>query len=843
MTELTQFIATLQQLLEKVSNPTPHPETPRQEDKEDASKIHFDNFNGKIESFTTYIQRLENLFDLHRIQATPDGNALRAKVLLNCIGTQYYQLLCSLCSPDLPTSKTYIEIVDVLTKHLCPRQNIDVAQFNFMKRSQTASETISEYLASLKQLSIPCQFNCIHDSCKRSVSALFLRPVFICGLRDSNIRERLLIEQKQSFDELVELAITLEASKRNNENLAASCSSTLPTGAIQSAVQVNEVKSHKKIHRNRSRNRNSDHVRNSSNSQSRCNSQTRNKFSYLGIGHLCLRCALANHSSRECRISQDKLHCNSCNKSGHVAKVCISTLFKNRKNRNASVQYLDDPMPSSSSSSNYVLQVVTIPNILNTSVNYTDRKFQIAVQLENKESNFEIDSGSPVTFMSKSNYDKLKLSAVIQSADIQFRSFTLQPFTPYGKAEISVQYRDIGATLPLYIINRNVTSILGRDWMKTLGLSITHTNPSDRTPQEPYAVQQVQSPNSNCAEEIFSTFADLFKPEIGCIPGIKCSLRIRENTKPMFLKNRTVPYALLDKVNKELDKLESQQIITKTTHSEWGSPLVIVPKSNNEVRLCVDFKATVNPNLHEARYPIPLIEDIFNRLRGGVYYCTLDVHKAYYHIKMDEESSKIQAISTHRGVYLMNRLAFGIKVAPNEFQRIMDETFSHIPGTAVYFDDIIITGSTIEECRQRLITCLHKLRSMNLHLNRDKCKLFQTEVTYLGHTIGKFGIKKTKDKVQAIVDAPRPINSEQVHSFIGLTMYYAKFLPDISTSTAPLRELLKKNVKFVWTNKCEKAFNDIKTLISSDRVLVPYDPSLPLVLTRVRSVFRVFYLM
>ncbi|XP_031354229.1 uncharacterized protein K02A2.6-like [Photinus pyralis] len=146
MTELTQFIATLQQLLEKVSNPTPHPETPRQEDKEDASKIHFDNFNGKIESFTTYIQRLENLFDLHRIQATPDGNALRAKVLLNCIGTQYYQLLCSLCSPDLPTSKTYIEIVDVLTKHLCPRQNIDVAQFNFMKRSQTASETINSEL-------------------------------------------------------------------------------------------------------------------------------------------------------------------------------------------------------------------------------------------------------------------------------------------------------------------------------------------------------------------------------------------------------------------------------------------------------------------------------------------------------------------------------------------------------------------------------------------------------------------------------------------------------------------------------------------------------------------------
>lgn len=173
--------------------------------------------------------------------------------------------------------------------------------------------------------------------------------------------------------------------------------------------------------------------------------------------------------------------------------------------------------------------------------------------------------------------------------------------------------------------------------------------------------------------------------------------------------------------------MEHAGIISKVERSDWGSPLVIIPKSDGGVRLCVDYKVGVNPKLVSANYPIRRVDEILNKLKGARYFCRLDLFKAYLHIKVDKESSQIQTISTHRGTYLVNRLSFGIKTAPSEFNRIMEQILSGLRNAMSYFDDIIVYGATDGECKYNLHECLQHLKDHDLHLNLNKCSFMKIE--------------------------------------------------------------------------------------------------------------------
>lgn len=128
---------------------------------------------------------------------------------------------------------------------------------------------------------------------------------------------------------------------------------------------------------------------------------------------------------------------------------------------------------------------------------------------------------------------------------------------------------------------------------------------------------------------IMSRFLSIFKPVVGCIPGVKCSLKLRSNAKPVFIREHPVPFALIDRFNAELNALEKDSIIEKVAVSDWGSPLVVIPKPDGKVRLCVDYKVAVNCQLEGAHYPIQKIDDVLNKLRYSNYFCRLDLFKAY----------------------------------------------------------------------------------------------------------------------------------------------------------------------------------------------------------------------
>ena len=140
---------------------------------------------------------------------------------------------------------------------------------------------------------------------------------------------------------------------------------------------------------------------------------------------------------------------------------------------------------------------------------------------------------------------------------------------------------------------------------------------------------------------------------------------MKDGAQPVFKKKRNVPFAAQEQINKELDRLEQAGILSKT---EWTAPTVHVKKKSNQIRICADFSTGLNDALGDHHYPLPRPEEIFNKLNGWKIFSKIDPSDAYLQIEVDEESSKLLCINTHRGLYKYNRLVLGVKVAPAIFQ-------------------------------------------------------------------------------------------------------------------------------------------------------------------------------
>ena len=221
-------------------------------------------------------------------------------------------------------------------------------------------------------------------------------------------------------------------------------------------------------------------------------------------------------------------------------------------------------------------------------------------------------------------------------------------------------------------------------------------------------------------------------------------LNVDCDATPKFFKARTVPLALKEKVEAELQNLESMGIISPVESSRWAAPIVPVLKQNGAVRICGDYKVTVNQACLIDSYPLPQVEQLLASLSGGNLFSKLDMSQAYLQLPLDEESKEYVTVNTHKGLYRYNRLPFGISSAPSIFQRTMETLLQGIKGVLVYIDDILITGPTIEEHLSTLDKVLEKLGGANLRLNKPKCFFLQPSIEYLGHIIDKDGLHPTE---------------------------------------------------------------------------------------------------
>ncbi|CAB4009033.1 Hypothetical predicted protein, partial [Paramuricea clavata] len=359
----------------------------------------------------------------------------------------------------------------------------------------------------------------------------------------------------------------------------------------------------------------------------------------------------------------------------------------------------------------------------------------------------------------------------------------------------SKDYKDEGPSRPLF----NVVSHFSSAFLIVKELNIIGGNPSTRL------------------QEILEKYGDVFEEDIGLVKTTKAKLNLKENT-------RQVPYALRPKVEVELTKLQNDGILTKVDSSERPTSVVPVIKKNGNVQLWGDFKQTINSVLHVQQYPLPRIDAIFASLGGGQKFSKIDLRQAYLQMEMEEESKKFLTINTHKGLFQNNWIVFGVASAPAMWQ----QTLEGIPHVQCILDDMIISGATDQEHLDNLEEVLSRLSEHGLRANISKCEFFKERIEFCGHEISKLGLHKSQQKVNAVINAPRPENVSQDRSFVRLINYYHDFLPNLSTLLQPLNQLLGKDRRWKWNLECEQAFLKAKELIASEEVLAHYDPQRPI---------------
>ena len=178
-------------------------------------------------------------------------------------------------------------------------------------------------------------------------------------------------------------------------------------------------------------------------------------------------------------------------------------------------------------------------------------------------------------------------------------------------------------------------------------------------------------------------YQEVFSEGLGALKGVTAKFDIDENSKPWYCKPRPVPLALRAKVEAELDCLKETGLTLPVEYSEWAAPIVTVLKSTGAIRICADYKVTINQAVKVDKYPIPNINDLFTKLTGGIMYTKLDLSHVYQQVVLDEESRKLTTVNTSKGLFEYERLTYGVSSSPGIFQRPMEQLLQNIPMTVV----------------------------------------------------------------------------------------------------------------------------------------------------------------
>ena len=327
--------------------------------------------------------------------------------------------------------------------------------------------------------------------------------------------------------------------------------------------------------------------------------------------------------------------------------------------------------------------------------------------------------------------------------------------------------------------------------------------------------------------QICDGYSDIFHLDgdaLTCTGAVYHEVNTPAATQPINERPYRMPFRHKQEINQQMQKLEEERIIVPSK-SPWNAPLLVVPKKPDQdgkvkYRVCVDFRKLNQVTVGDA-YPLPNITDILDQLGKSKYYTTLDLAQGYHQVEMHPDHREKTAFSTDKGHFEFTRVPFGLKGAPATFQRLMNTVLTGLNGLKafVYLDDIIIYAHSIEDHTEKLQEVFNRLRDFNLKLQPSKCSFMRKEVNYLGHVITDEGVKPDPNKIRCVLEFPIPTNPKEVKSFLGLSGYYRRFVPRYGQIAKPLTSLLKKDVTFHWSDLCQAAFEELKSILTKEPLL------------------------
>ena len=318
-------------------------------------------------------------------------------------------------------------------------------------------------------------------------------------------------------------------------------------------------------------------------------------------------------------------------------------------------------------------------------------------------------------------------------------------------------------------------------------------------------------------EETLWEFADLWR---GGRRGVTNVLEhdIELTTKrPIWCRPRRFSLKEQEIIDKEVDMMIAAGVV-RPSKSAYAQEIVLVPKKTGDWRICIDFR-TINSYTVPDKFPLPRIQDLLRAVRGAKYFVKLDLRAGYWQVPLQESARKFTAFRTSRGLLEFNVMPFGLVNAPATFQRLMAMVVGDLywSGVVVYLDDILIMGTTFEECQERLRTVLQRLRQANLTLRVDKCSFFQQSVKFLGFIVKDGQLFPDPEKVKALESFRPPSSVKGVRSLLGFLGFYRMFIPDFADRMECLTNLLRKKVEFVWgleqSSALQSAVDDLRSAV------------------------------
>ncbi|XP_039759590.1 uncharacterized protein K02A2.6-like [Pararge aegeria] len=682
-------------------------------------------------------------------------------------GAEVFETLLALITPRKASDVTFVEIETILTKHYSPKPNEISMSYKFYTRNQNTNENASEYIAQLRKISSKCNFMELER---------MLRDRLVCGMKDRRLQYELLKKDNLHYQDVIDAMLAAETagkdyhmihSSMGTENSSTSTNCAAATTTQSSSVEEMDINA----------------------VQTRSNTR------------LCFRCG--DRHGGECRFINAT--CRFCKKRGHIEKICLVK----KKSLKRNINFTNDEHTDTHLNGIYSINCET--KVL---------PFVVEVSLENIPVVIQVDTGASFSLVNEctwKNIEHQNQHITLQPVNLTLRTWTDTPVILLGQAKLQAQYRDIKCSLNVIIAKGRGPNLLGRDWLGPLNIALN--------------INVIANSDLVNIEKTILKYSNIFRDGLGTFRGDPVTIHLKPGATPKFFKARPVPYAIKARVEEEIDRLVAEGVLRPLSYSEWATPVVPIIKKSGDIRLCGDYRSTVNQATESDTYPMPTANEVFATVAGAKFFTTLDLDRAYTQVKVQDSTAKMLTLNTCKGLYSVHRLPFGVKACPGIFQRLMTALLAGVQGVAVLIDDIIVSGPTMLEMQPRLETVLDRIQKAGFRLNKSKCKFAQEKVEFLGFVINGEGIHPAPSKIEAVVKTPEPQNVQELQAFLGLYNFYERFIPHKATILEPLHRLLDKSQTWQWTQRERDAFNKAKQLLTFETTLVHYDLYKPLILT------------
>lgn len=291
------------------------------------------------------------------------------------------------------------------------------------------------------------------------------------------------------------------------------------------------------------------------------------------------------------------------------------------------------------------------------------------------------------------------------------------------------------------------------------------------------------------------------------------------DSPPIRQRPRRVPVSLREQVETQKEKMLQDGVIEESD-SPWCSPVVLARKKDGSFRFCVDLRA-VNAVTRPFAHPLPRVDTALDSLAGAIWYTTLDMASGYWQVGLSADDRQKTAFSTGKGLHQFKVMAMGLRNASGTFQRLMELVLSGLDSRSclVYLDDIILFSRTETEHLDTLREVFARVRQANLKLKPEKCFIARHEVTFLGHQVSAAGVSPDPRNIEKVLNWPPPATDQEMHSFLGLCGYYARFVPGYAELTKPLRFAAMNKGALHWTDGMRESFQKLRTAMTSPPVL------------------------